>query len=184
MQMNQFKRSAISMALVAAAMAAGTAQAGVVTLDVTGIASNAEAGDASNERRFIDILAGVRITNLSWDVTLTAESPSYLSEIGVNLNYGALAGLSLFPGVFDDFTGSASYIGDADLIALGVDFFLGADGRLNFEFIEYFDDIIDAADGQWARGNLTVTYVPEPASFGLAALALLGVGVTSRRKKV
>lgn len=182
MQMNQFKRSAISAALLAAAMMGGSAaHAGVVTLDVTGISSNAELGDASNETRFIDILAGVRITGISWNVNLTSAAPSWLSEVSVDLNDGAGAGFSLAPGFGDNSSGSGSFSGTADLIGLGVDFFLGASGRLNFEFFETFDDAA-GADGGWDRGTLTVNFVPEPATFGLAALALLGVGLTTRRR--
>ena len=183
MQMSQFKRSAISMALVAAAMAAGTAHAGVVTLDVAGISSNAEFGDASNVTRFIDIAAGAHITSISWSVWLTADSPSWLSEIAVDLNDGSLAGFSLAPGFGDNSSGSGFFSGTADLVALGADFVLGASGRLNFEFFELFDDNFGAEDGRWDRGSLTVNFVPEPATFGLAALALLGVGATSRRRK-
>lgn len=181
MQVSQFKRGAISAALFAAAMTAGTAQAGVVTLDVAGIASNAEFGDASNETRSINLLSYSHITGISWSVSLTTEGSSWLSEMGVDLSAGG-NGVSLFPGLGDDSSGSASYSGSADLVALGVDFSVGGDGLLNFEFFEYFNDFA-GADGSWLRGSLTVSYVPEPATFGLAALALLGAGAATRRRK-
>lgn len=184
MQMNQLKRSAIGAALLAATLAVGTtAHADTVTLDVSGISSNGEFGDASNETRSIDISGWARITGISWDVNLTTNGSSWLSEISVDLNNGAGgAGVSLSPGFGEDSSGSGAFIGMADLIALGLDFRLGIDGRLNFEFFEAFDDFL-GADGSWDRGTLTVSYVPEPSSFGLAALALLGVGATTRRRK-
>lgn len=185
MQLSQLKRGAISAALFAAAMTAGTAHAGAgsVTLDVTGISSNGALGDASNETRYIDILSNVQITGIAWSFSLTTNGSSWLSEMGIDLNNGAGGnGVSLFPGLGDNSSGSGDYSGSADLIALGVDFFLGADGRLNFEFFEAFDDFA-GADGMWTSGSLTVNYVPEPSSFGLAALAMLGVGAAARRRK-
>lgn len=183
MQMNQFKRAAISSALVAAAMAAGSAQAYEVTLDVSSIASMGEKGSALNEVRFLDLFAGARVIGLSWSVELSTLGPSWLSEIGVDLNDGGSAGLELYPGIGDDFSGSDSYSGTADLVALNADFSVGASGRLYFEFFEYVKDVSNlGADGMWDSGSLTVTYVPEPATFGLAALALLGLGLSSRRR--
>ncbi len=183
MQFSQLKRSAISAALFAAALTAGAAHAGTVTLDVAGIASNAGFGDASNETRYIDIFSNVRITGISWSVSLATEGSSWLSEMGIDLNNGAGgSGVSLFPGLGDDSSGTATYSGSADLVGLGLDFLLEADGRLNFEFFEFIDDF-NGADGTWASGSLTVNYIPEPSSFGLAGLAMLGVGAVARRRK-
>lgn len=182
--MNLFKRSAIGTALIAASMMAGTAaHAGVVTFDVAGISSNAGFGDASNETHFINLFEGARITAISWNVNLSTFSSSWLSEIGVDLSDGSANGFSLFAGIGEDASGSGSFSGSADLIALGTDFYVGSSGKVRLEFFEYLDDVISAADGRWDRGSLTVTYVPEPSSFALAALALLGVGITTRRRK-
>lgn len=181
MQMNQLKRSALA-AAAAAALAVGSAHGSEVTLDVSGIFSNDVLGSAINEIRSIH-LGGARITGISWDVGLFADSPSWLSEMSVDLNDGTGAGFSLSPGFGDDFSGADRYIGSADLVALGLDFVLGGNGTLNFEFFETFDDFPGDWDGIWERGTLTVSYVPEPATFGLAALALLGLGASARRRK-
>jgi hypothetical protein len=182
MHLNQMKRSAIGMAVVAAAMAAGSAHAYVATLDVAGIFSNDVLGSASNETRFLDLVADARIIGISWDVSLFADAPSWLSEMSVDLNDGAGGGFSLSPGFGVNNPGTESFSGTADLVALGSAFSLGASGRLNFEFFETFDDFANDWDGIWRQGTLTVTYVPEPASFGLAGLALLGLGATTRRR--
>ena len=183
MHLNQFKRTAVGLAVAAAALAAGSANAAyVMSLDVTGIESRDELGVAGNETRFLDLFGGARIIGLAWDVTLSTTSPSWLSEVSVDLNDGGSAGVSLSPGVGDNSSGTASYAGMEDLVASGNDFTLSASGRLFFEFFESFKDLPGAPDGMWSRGTLTVTYVPEPASFGLAAIALLGLAAVSRRR--
>ena len=185
MCMHLMKRSAISAAIVAVAMAAGTAQAGpaTVSLDVAGIESFDGFGSPLNERRFIDILPNVHIVGLSWAVNLTTYGFSWLSEMSVDLNDGGLAGVSLSPGFGDDRSGTGTYSGSADLVALNAAFSLGASGRLFFDFFETFVDNGGAGDGRWNSGTLSVSFIPEPASFGLAALALLGLGASSRRRQ-
>ena len=182
MNLNQLKRTAVGLAVASAALAAGSAQAYQMTLNVAGIESRGAFGDAGNETRFLDLFAGARVTGLAWNVSLFTNSTSWLSEISVDFNDGGAAGVSLSPGFGDDDSGAADYMGSADLVALGSDFTVGASGRLFLEFFESFNDFA-GVDGVWRSGTLTVTYVPEPASFGLAAIALLGLGAASRRRR-
>lgn len=183
MNLNQLKRMVAGLALAGAALAGGTANAYEVTIDVSGIESRDDLGAAGNETRFVDLFAHARIIGLAWNVSLETVTPSWLSEISVDLNDGGTAGVTLSPGFGDNVDGAASYSGSADLDALGIAFSVGTSGRLFMEFFETFDDFAGAADGYWRSGSLTVTYASEPASLGLAAIALLGVAGANRRRK-
>lgn len=183
MNFHQMKLTAVGLA-ASAVLSAGSAHAYEVSINVAGVQSLGVLGAAGNETRFVDLFAGARITGLAWSVDLESFGASWLSEIGVDLNDGATAGVSLFPGLGDDFSGTGTYAGSANLEDLGIDFHVGSSGRLFLEFFEFFDDLSGGgANGQWTSGTLTVTYVPEPATFGLAAIALLGMGAASRRRR-
>ena len=180
MSLNHVKKTAAALAVAALALAASTAQAYQITLDVAGIESREELGNAGNETRFLDLFSGARVTGLAWNVSLFTIGTSWLSEISVELNDGGGAFVQLSPGLGDDFSGADSYTGSADLVALGFDFTVGSTGRLFLQFYESFNDF-GGVDGGWRSGSLTVTYVPEPTSFALAGIALLGLGAASRR---
>ncbi|MFN7693249.1 MAG: PEP-CTERM sorting domain-containing protein [Burkholderiales bacterium] len=188
MTSNAFKNTALSLAL-AAGLCAGANAATVVktfNLDVSGIASNGALGDSTNATRSLLIGAGAQITGLSWDVNLATVDTSWLSEVSVRLASETGDWLELSPGVGVDAAGSDNFIGaENDLsFALGYDFFLGSNGLLNFEFFEAFDDFASATDAFWQQGSFTITanVVPEPGSYGLAAIALLGMGAALRRR--
>jgi len=182
-------RGALGWLVAGAALVGGTANAAVITqtLNVGGILSNEELGSAQNEVRFLNFAgAQVRVIGLSWDVDLYADSPSWLSEISVDLS-SPLGGLALSPGFGDDNPGTGSYssAGFVDLVGLGADFLLDATGNLRFEFFESFNDFASAWDGQWRSGNITVRVdvVPEPATAAMVLLALGALGANSRRRK-
>ncbi len=181
-------RRALGWLVAAAALTGGAAQAAVIvsqSLDVSGIFSNEEIGSAQNEVRMLNFGSAGRVIGVSWDVELFADSPSWLSEMGVDLSGEGGAGLSLFPGFGDDNPGTASYNsgGFMDLVALGLDFAIGADGNLRFEFFERFNDFVGDWDGIWTSGAITVRVdVPEPATMALTLAALAALGASRRRK--
>lgn len=159
-------------------------------VDVTGILSNDAFGDPINVRRQINVGANARITGIGWNVALFADSPSWLSEMAVSFGSSSSPLLvQLRPGVGDDLSGSKSYTsnGLVDLVGLGLDFTVDADGILGLEFFETFDDFANDWDGRWESGLLTIeattVVVPEPGTLGLLAFGLLAVAARRRRTR-
>jgi hypothetical protein len=167
----------------------------IVPFDVTGIESWDPVSDASNVVIEFDIAAAlglpsgssVTMTSIGWDVTLTAFSPSWRSEIGVYMDDNIapdLSGLFLRPGVADSTPGTGTYSsgGQVDLSDNAIPNVVLPNGIMRLEFYESFDDFSNGVDGTWDAGQLLigVAEIPAPAS-----LALLGLGglVAGRRRR-
>jgi hypothetical protein len=170
-----------------AVMLSPIAQSGnTFTFDVSGILSNDGFGAAINEVFFLDVGANNTITGIGWDVVLSADSPSWLSEMRVDLTDSAItAGLSLAPGIGVDTPGTQAFSsgGVLNLADFDLEFDVGPDGQLRLEFWEFFVDYPGDFDGIWQSGTLTITAIPEPATYGLMALGLLGVAAAARRRR-
>jgi hypothetical protein len=162
-----------------------------LTINVAGIESHGEIGDAANSVFLFNVGANARITTFSWQVNVEAIDPSYLSELGLSITDSSEAnGITFAPGSGAAEPGTLDSEGFADLVDLNLAFAVGADGILRLEFFEIFDDF-PGADGLWNFGTITfgvegappVGDVPEPATGLLlgAGLALLGY---SRRRAV
>jgi PEP-CTERM motif len=154
-------------------------------IDVTGVNTDAEEGDAANTVRVYQLNPGALVDGVTWSMVISAFTPSYLSEATISFLSSAGNGVYLTPGVGDDFAGlNASYSGSVLLSDLALSFNVEADGLLRVEFFESFDDAAVNPDGLFVSGNVTFTnVVPEPATYGMMALGLLAVGAVACRRR-
>jgi hypothetical protein len=164
----------------------------IYNFDVTGVLSMDAEGDASNQVYTIDLAAAaglpsgtpVDMTGVGWDVTITTNGASWLSEARMYfddvINPDG-TGLFLKVGAGDDLAGSSSYSSGGMLILADysiADIVL-PDGKLRLEFFEGYDDVADSADATWDSGIVSIQYTPEPGS--IALLALGGLALIRRR---
>ncbi len=169
---------AAAAAVPTAAATTTTMTTAQVQLDVTGIDSFTTFRGAGNFVTFLQVAPFAHVTAIDFDVNLSAFDPSMLSGLAVIFtDSGITAGVSSRPGFGTDTPGTQSFVGGGDLIAQGLDFFVGSDGRLRLEFVETLDDASVSPDGRWNAGSLrfTVSAVPEPGAFGLMAVGALGL---------
>jgi len=185
MLLKTFSRLVVGLSFLMSA----SAFAAPITVTFSDVGSHGEIGDPDNVVTLVDVGAHATITSVAFELVLTAFDPSYLSEMVVAFESSDFAdGVFFTPGLGDDGPGTASYTGFADLVALGLDFQVGADGLLRIEFFESWDDYWGFADGAWS-GSFTFgvdaddgpSPVPEPASIMLLAAGLAAMRHAGRR---
>ena len=165
-------------------------------VNVAGVQSFGAPGAAGNTIFTLNVGAGSRVIGIAYDVNITAYTPSYLSEIGVYFSNSAQSEYFYFtPGFQDENSGTGSYVNSFDLIQLGLDLTVGADGLLRLEFFEDFNDAAVSPDGIWNFGTITLdvtgdnvpggpgTNIPEPATGMLMGAGLALMGFTARRRR-
>lgn len=126
------------------------------------------------------------LTKIGWDVTLTAEGASWLSELAVEFADSTTNNdwIWLRPGAgsANNHNGTQSFSSGGLVTLTGTQpVVLNADNILRMEFFESFNDYANQRDGYWHAGStidmeFTADLVPEPASMavlGLGALALI-----------
>ncbi len=175
--------------LIAATTGVGAAHATspstTLSIDVSNTASFDALGAAPNVVLTRSALAGAWVSQIAWNVSLSAYGESWLQDMRVRIANTAGEGITLTLDSLQE-PGSKSYIGSANLSELGHAFQLGADGLLRLEFFEDYDDAVGQIDGRWDSGTLSfdgiAAAVPEPASYGLLSLGLLWLlGHNARR---
>lgn len=165
-------------------------------VNVAGVQSFGSPGAAANTIFTLNVGAGSRVIGIAYDVNVTAYTPSYLSEIGVYFSNSTQSDYFYFtPGFQDENSGTGSYVNSFDLIQLGLDLTVGADGLLRLEFFEDFNDSAISPDGIWNFGTITLdvtgdnvpvdpgTDIPEPATGMLMGAGLALMGFMARRRR-
>jgi len=183
MSLSFFNKLVVSLSLFACSALC----AAPLTVSVAGVNSVGNIGDPGNTVLTFSVGANATITSIDFSINLTAISPSYLSEIGLQFTDSTQTdGVVFNPGSGDDFAGTDNYMGSADLLALGLAFNVGSDGILRLEFYEDFDDF-PGIDGTWNAGTITfgiepaVVPVPEPSTALLLGAGLMAIGYGRRR---
>ncbi len=170
----------------------------LTTIDITGYNSWDGLHAPPNEILQELLGAGAIMTGIGWDVTITTQGGSWLSEAVTYFDGQDLddSGLFLTPGVGDGFPGTASYSsgGILDLTDVMIpNIPIGDDGTLYLEFFESFDDAADAIDATYdPTSTYDIAYIagaPVPtvptAAMILLAVALVGLGsLLLRRRQV
>ena len=130
------------------------------------------------------------MSGVGWNVTITAEGASWLSEATVEFNNStadSLDAVGLAPSGTNT-PGTATY--SNPIVAFSSvplnNIALNNDNILRMEFFEQFDDVPGVRDGFWHQGSrldiqVEATAVPEPAT--MAVLGLGAAALLRRRRK-
>ena len=155
-------------------------------IDIGGVNSWDEQGNALNEILTTSLPSQFQITGISWDLTITTFTSSWLSEANIRLSNSDGSGNFTFaPGAGFNSSGMMNFTGSIDLVAQGNDFTTNADTLLNIEFFESFVDNPSDIDAFYENGStLTIHLKKVPAPGSLAVLGLGGLAATRRRRTV
>lgn len=168
----------------------GTAMgASFIDVNLAGFQTFGDFGDPANTSVFLSIAPGSTITG--WDyinLSFTTNGESYLSEFVLSVNntdatgfFDAAPSDIDAPGTF----GPVSGPWNGALGGSGGDPFTVADGQVWVTAYELFTDegLNATVDAGTLRIYYNVAAIPEPGTYGLMALGLLGVAAAARRRR-
>ncbi len=132
------------------------------------------------------------MSGVGWDVTITAEGASWMSEAAVEFNNSTADSpdaIWLRPGAGSNTPGTGTFSSGGIIQFSSIplnNISLNGDNVLRMEFFETYNDVSGVRDGFWhAGGTLDLQFeanpVPEPAS--MAVLGLGAAALLRRRRK-
>ncbi len=191
----------LALAAALATAAALPAHAATLTVNLAGWQTFGEFGDPGNTSAFFTLPAGSTVTGFSYSgLTFTSFGASWQSELVLSLNNFTGApttiddymdwspSLTDSPGTFGPASGSwnGPNGGPGPTFGAGAAFTVG--GGTDNLWVTVYEDFADGElpDATISAGTLTVFYtapIPEPGTYGLMALGLVGVAVAARRRQ-
>lgn len=196
----KFKSSLLATALVVAAAAPAHANVSSLVVNLAGWQTFGDFGDPANSFAFYTLPAGSVVTGFDYSgLTFLSNGSSWTSELVLSVNNftGAPVTIDEFmdwapstatsSGSFGPVSGSwGGPTGDEGPYGAGGAFTVG-EGADNV-FVTVYESFPDGAspDAVISAGTLTIHFtapIPEPATYGLMALGLVGVGAIVRRRK-
>jgi len=154
-------------------------------LNVSGMNTVGELGDARNSVRLLNLSPNAVVNQISWTaVSFRSSDPSWLSEVSFALSNSDQSQSWTFR--MTDLQESGTYTGSGTQLdfvdSTGGPFTLLSDGILRLETYETFADAGLTPNATITAGTLTITAVPEPSSMILIVSIIGCFGVRSRFK--